>query len=216
MFAAAVLAFALQADCDRLPVAEEFKQESAEQIAALVRINGRGTNHELAAVLLDMRSTDQEIRKKILALPNEEQKKLDPELDRTDAAMNAKLKDIVAKYGWPTIALVGVDASQAATLILIHSPDHAFQRQWIPELQKLVEEKKIVGSDVAVLIDKELRSEGKQQRFGTSFSRKENGPMTMDPVEDPAHLEERRRIYLLPPMELYKCILGATYHREIQ
>jgi hypothetical protein len=40
--------------------------------------------------------------------------------------------------------------------------------------------------------------------------------MIMDPVEDPAHLDERRKAYLLPPMDLHKCLLASIYQRKIE
>jgi hypothetical protein len=40
--------------------------------------------------------------------------------------------------------------------------------------------------------------------------------MDMDPVEDPAHLDQRREIYLLPPLDLYKRMLADLYHRKVQ
>jgi hypothetical protein len=119
------------------------------------------------------------------------------ELQKTDESLTSRLKQIVHSYGWPTIALVGIQASQAAVLILVHSPDHDFQQRLLPELQKLVEEKKIVGSDIAVLADKILVAKGKPQRFGTQFSWRNNGPMVMNPVEDPGHLDQRRELYFI-------------------
>ena len=152
----------------------------------------------------------------MFSLPNDQQSALIPELQKTDESLTDRLKQIVNRYGWPTIALVGIKASRAAALILVHSPDHDFQRRLIPELQKLVEDRKIAGSDIATLIDKTLVAEGKPQRFGTQFSWKNNGPMVMNPVEDPEHLDQRRKIYLQPPMDLYKCEMQAMYHRKIE
>jgi hypothetical protein len=39
--------------------------------------------------------------------------------------------------------------------------------------------------------------------------------MVMNPVEDPEHLNQRRQMYLLPVMDLYKCEMEAIDHREI-
>jgi hypothetical protein len=36
-------------------------------------------------------------------------------------------------------------------------------------------------------------------------------PMTLRPVEDAAHLDERRAAVGLPPMADYRCLMGATY-----
>lgn len=203
-------------DCEHSAEAQEFEREIQAQRAELVRINGDGTNQKLKSELLNMGKVDQDIRRRMFSLPNDQQSALIPELQKTDESLTSRLKQIVSSYGWPTIALVGIQASQAAALILVHSPDHDFQRRLIPELQKLVEQKKIAGSDIATLIDKTLVAEGKPQRFGTQFSWKNNGPMVMNPVEDPEHLDQRRKIYLLPPMDLYKCEMQAMYHRKIE
>jgi hypothetical protein len=203
-------------DWEQSPEAQRFEQKEEAGRAALVRLNGNGTDLKLKAELLAMGKVDQDIRTRMFALPSAQQSALVPELQKTDATLTEKLKQIVARYGWPVIAYVGIEASQAAALILIHSPDHVFQRNLLPELQKLVEEKKIIGSDLALLVDKTLVAEGKPQRFGTQFSWTEDGPAVMDPVEDPAHLDERREMYLLPPMSLYKRMLGSAYQRKVQ
>jgi hypothetical protein len=203
------------ADCEHTPAGQKFEQEETAKKANLTKINGNGTDQKLKAELLAMRKVDQDVRTRMFGSPNSE-RKLIPELQKTDATLTERLKQMVASHGWPTIALVGMEASQAAALILIHSPDHDFQRRLLPELQRLVEEKKIVGSDIAVLIDKSLVAEGMPQRFGTQFSWKDAGPMVMSRVEDAERLDERRKIYLLPPMDLYKCFLAAAYHRKIQ
>ena len=126
----------------------------------------------------------------------------------------ADLKRIVSKNGWPTIALVGLPASENANLILTHSQDHNFQRKLIPKLQQLAEDGKILGSSVAGIVDKVLVSEGKPQRFGTQF-KWASGLLEMLPVEDPENLEKRRAQYLLPPMTEYKKMLADLYHVKI-
>ena len=40
-----------------------------------------------------------------------------------DATRTKRLKNIVAAYGWPTVALIGRDGVDAAWLIVQHSPD---------------------------------------------------------------------------------------------
>ena len=134
---------------------------------------------------------------------------------RNDERLTAELKQIIHEKGWPTISLVGLRASQDAALILMHSPDHDFQRQLIPELQQLAEDEKIVGSDIAILVDKVLVSEGKPQRFGTQFN-VFNGHAQMAPVEDPAHLDQRRAQYLLMPITDYEKSLAKMYHLKIE
>ncbi len=108
-----------------------------------------------------------------------------------------------------------MEASRAAALILIHSPDHKFQRALLPKLQELADQNKILGTDVALLVDKLLVADGKPQRFGTQFHR-EGDKLVMYPVEDPENLEQRRAQYLLPPMKAYRKTLGETYQVKVQ
>ena len=205
-----------QDDWERSTEAQSFEQRDKAKKAALVRINGNGTDQTLKSKLLEMGKIDQDVRKRLFALPSTQQRTLIPELEQTDTTLTGKLKQIVASHGWPTIELVGIEASQAAALILIHSPDHDFQRQLLPELQGLVQTNKIVGADIALLIDKTLVAAHKLQRFGTQFSWKNDGSMVMDAVEDQEHLDQRRDTYALPPMDLYKRMMAGMYHRKIQ
>jgi hypothetical protein len=101
-------------------------------------------------------------------------------------------------------------------LILIHSPDHNFQQKLLPTLEDLLQQRKIMGEDIATLIDKMLIAAGTPQRFGTQFSWRGDDPMVMDPVEDPSQLDQRRAMYSLPPMDLYKRSLAAMYHRMVK
>jgi hypothetical protein len=193
----------------------EWEKKSEARWKELEHKNGEGTDSALKAELLKMRDTDQDIRKRIIEAPPEEKKALEAEQERIDDMLTARLKEIVASKGWPTIRLVGIKASSAASLVLIHSLDHEFQRKMLPELQKLVERDEIAGSDVATLIDKILVADGKPQRFGTQFAF-HDGKMVMEPVEDPKHLEQRREKYLLPPMAEYKKLLADFYHMPVE
>jgi hypothetical protein len=196
--------------------AKEYERQEKSRRAELIRLNGAGSDPLLASKLLSMRMSDQKIRREIFGHAEADQSRLSPELEKTDSFLTEQLKEIISAQGWPTIALVGMEASEAAALVLIHSPDHIFQQRMLPTLGQLVQEKKIVGTDIALLTDKILVSEGKLQRFGTQFSWVDNGSMVMNPVEDPVHLDERRNTYCLPPMDLYKRELSLTYHHIVK
>jgi hypothetical protein len=186
----------------------------ANRTDALVKKNGPGTDKALAAELMKMRETDQRVRKPMgdfSTMPPEQQKKLTDEMTATDATLTAGLKQIVAEKGWPTISLAGLDGSRAAALILIHTEDHAWQKSLLPQLQKLVEQDKIAGDDIALVVDKTLVADGRPQRFGSQFDLKD-GVMVMSPVEDRAHLDALRQRYLLPPMTEYMKMLEQMYH----
>lgn len=133
----------------------------------LVADNGYGTDAPLREQLMTMRATDQAARG--FASSSSSKQQLIQNLPTTDAELTAELKQIVQQKGWPTIAMVGIDASNAAMLILTHTADHAWQRQLLPQLEQLADTYKIDPSSLAFVVDKELVAEGKLQRYGTQF-----------------------------------------------
>jgi hypothetical protein len=178
----------------------------------LVQKNGPGTDAALRDRLLAMSKTDQNARGIAHGQPvDKDELRGAGSVAEVDAGLTAELKATVAKDGWPTIALVGFDASNAAMLILTHSADHAWQLTLLPTLESLADRGEIDGAQLAFVIDKELVSEGKLQRYGTQF-KFVDGAMAMYGVEDPGGLDARRARVFLPPMEYYKQILRQMYH----
>lgn len=173
----------------------------------LIQQNGLGTDAPLRDQLMTMRNTDQAAR----GFASTREKASVQTLPTTDAQLTQELKQIVAQKGWPTIALVGMDASNAAMLILTHTPDHAWQQQLLPQLTELADAGKIDPSSLALVVDKELVSAGKLQRYGSQF-KLVNGAMAMYGVEDPGGLDRQRARALLPPIDVYKEQLTQIYH----
>jgi hypothetical protein len=182
--------------------------------AALIAKNGPGTDGALRDTLLGMVEMDQHARGISHGQPIDKDKlQMASNMGEVDAQMTEQLKEIVAKDGWPTIALVGIDASNGAMLILTHTRDHAWQLSLLPQLEELADTGKIDGSALALVIDKELVSEGKLQRYGTQF-KFVDGQMAMYAVEDADGLDARRAKVFLPPMDAYKQMLGNMYHLQ--
>jgi len=180
--------------------------DAAKRHQELIDKNGPGTDAALRDRLLRMRDADQTARgvgaAKVQIAGN---------LADIDAQLTAGLKEIVAKSGWPTIKLVGIDASNGAMLVLTHTQDHAWQLSLLPLLEKLADEDRIDGLPLAFVIDKELVAEGKLQRYGTQFTRVDAG-IGMYGVEDPGGLDAARARAGLPPIDEYKKQLEAMYH----
>ncbi|OJV44426.1 MAG: hypothetical protein BGO25_04830 [Acidobacteriales bacterium 59-55] len=175
----------------------------------LISSNGYGTDSPLRDQLMKMRATDQAARG--FAAASASKKEMVQNLPVTDAQLTAELKQIVSEKGWPTIAMVGIDASNAAMLILTHTPDHAWQQQMLPQLTQLADADKIDPSSLALVVDKSLVSAGKLQRYGSQF-KYINGAMAMYGVEDPGGLDRKRARALLPPIDVYKEQLSQIYH----
>jgi hypothetical protein len=172
----------------------------------LIEQNGPGTDAPLREQLLKMYSTDQSARgvsgAALVSMKD---------LSATDAQLTLELKQIVGQKGWPTIALVGIEASNAAITVLTHSADHAWQLHLLPTLEELADAGKIDPSTLALVVDKELVSEGKLQRYGSQF-KAVSGGMAMYGVEDPDQLDQRRAKAMLAPMAVYKETLERMYH----
>jgi hypothetical protein len=195
-------------DFDHAPWAIDLQKRHE----ALIAKNGAGTDAGLRDELLAMVETDQNARGVSHGQPIDKDKmQVASNMGEVDAQMTAQLKEIVAKDGWPTIALVGIGASNGAMLILTHTRDHAWQLSLLPQLEELADTGKIDGSALALVIDKELVSEGKLQRYGTQF-KFVDGAMAMYAVEDADGLDARRATVFLPPMDAYKVMLSQMYH----
>ncbi len=158
---------------------------------------------------------DQDARKFMMALPPDQwTDSQERRRQETDTALTVQLKEIVKTFGWPTFRLVGMDGASQALLILNHSADHEWQREMLPQLEKLAENEEIQAADFAMLLDKTLVASGKPQRYGMDF-KFIDGKMQMYTVEDLQHLADRREHVHLPPLAVYKHMLAEIYHLKV-
>jgi hypothetical protein len=186
-----------------------WMNDMAARHAALIKRNGPGTDAALSATLKKMDASDQEARGAGTGHPTYTAKTA-----AVDVRLTAEMKEIVERHGWPTIAMVGYESSNDAMVMLTHTPDHAWQASLLPRLEKLSAEGKIDGSGLAMVVDKELVSEGKRQRYGTQF-KVVDGKMAMVAVEDPEGLDARRAMVFLMPIKAYEGMLERTYHLAV-
>lgn len=108
-----------------------------------------------------------------------------------------RLKEIVAKYGWPSKRLVGLDGSHAA-FELLQQADLPFQEQALALMQALPPGQ-VVKLDLALLTDRVAIRNHKPQVYGTQLLCLDNqlGP---GPVVDPENLNKRREEIGLPQL----------------
>jgi hypothetical protein len=120
------------------------------------------------------------------------------------------LKRIIKQYGWPTIPMVGVEASMDAWLIAQHADhDRTFQKECLKLLKRLPAED-ISLHNIAYLEDRLLVAEGKPQLYGTQFD--SIGPgMKPLPIKDEAYVDERRKKMGLGTLEEYRELMLKTY-----
>ncbi|MCC4588305.1 hypothetical protein LL962_14535 [Xanthomonas sp. NCPPB 1067] len=131
-----------------------------------------------------------------------------------DADNTAWLKQVVATQGWPGRRLVGEDGAKAAWILVQHADaDPAFQAQVLALMEAALATQEVAPDDVALLTDRVLLAQGKPQRYGTQFKNDADGGMSLQPTEDKAGLDERRRRMGLPPMDQYKKMLQDAYRQ---
>jgi hypothetical protein len=121
---------------------------------------------------------------------------------RIDARHRERLI-VILQGGWPGYHRVGLEGSHAAWLLIQHQDgDRALQHRAIEALRAAVEAGDAAPTDLAYLTDRVLVGEGKPQVYGTQCQ--DDGKRTvMRPVDDPAHLDARRRSVGLEPESRY-------------
>lgn len=123
-----------------------------------------------------------------------------------DTANMKRLAEIIDTYGWPGLRFAGA-ASQTAFLVLQHA-DHASQRKYLPLLHSAFKRNDALGSHVAMLEDRVRIADGKPQLYGSQLN---NNPLRFAPIEDEAHVDERRHGIGLEPLADYAKRFGLTY-----
>jgi hypothetical protein len=130
--------------------------------------------------------------------------RLDVNVDKRHAV---ELKDIIKKYGWPTISLVGKKASSNAWLLAQHADkDQKFQEMVFKLLKKIDKESEgldIDRANIAYLTDRLLVKKKKRQQFGTQFDFDKSGRLVLHPVKNPKGVDKLRKEYNLPPLKKF-------------
>lgn len=96
-------------------------------------------------------------------------------MNKQDEENLAKIEKIIAEYGYPGKSLVGEPENKTAWLVIQHSPKI---NQYMPVIKKAAEEKEIPFRLYAMMLDRQLLQEEKEQIYGTqgtSFKVTNNG-----------------------------------------
>lgn len=116
-----------------------------------------------------------------------------------------KIKEIVARHGWPTVSLVGKEGSKNAWLIVQHTDDLNFQKKCLKLMLSAHKKnpKNIIPMQIAFLTDRILVNEKRPQKFGTQFYTSRKGEFTYWPIRDIGNVDERRAKYGIEPLAEY-------------
>jgi hypothetical protein len=158
-------------------------------------------NEALRAELIRMQDHDLKVRQRLL-----DEAKLGgfyvPEMEAVHRQNAARLREIIAEYGWPHEEIAGEDGAKAAWLIAQHAigePD--FQRQTLVLLKKHTAEGKLPAWQAAYLEDRIAVQEGRPQRYGTQWiDDMRDGLARPLPLEGPDRVNEFRASVGLDPL----------------
>jgi hypothetical protein len=171
---------------------------------------------DLHSELESMYETDQSYREKVQELTLKKGTNV-PELpallkkqQAIDEANLKRLDEIVATNGWPAPSILGDKASTAAFLIVQHA-DHANQVRYLPVVKAAVSDGKARPDQLALLEDRVLVGDGKMQRYGSQLRPNGKGGLEFFPIEDEAHVDERRKAVGLEPLAEYAKRFGLEY-----
>lgn len=161
--------------------------------------------------LLARREEDQAARRALMAAGPQGSPEASARLKAVDAKNTAWMKSVVKKKGWPGASTVGVDGADAAFLLVQHADqDPAFQAEVLKALEKALAKHDVSGQHVAYLTDRVRASQHQPQVYGTQFHMVD-GKLVPQPIEDQAHVDERRKAVGLPTMAEYEAMMHRTY-----
>ncbi|MCA9709056.1 MAG: hypothetical protein KDK70_24640, partial [Myxococcales bacterium] len=147
----------------------------------------------IAAELLELRARDLCTREE-LARTGELFGGYHPRMAAVHRANAERLRAIVAALGWPTAARVGIEASEAAWLVLQHAiGEPTLQRSMLEVLRDEARRGRVPPWQVAMLEDRVRAFEGRAQRYGTQLDWDERGQLAPWPVVEDVEVVDRRR-----------------------
>ena len=130
----------------------------------------------------------------------ENRNKLDLNIDRENSRL---IESIVEKCGFDEIIKTGKDAVYKTFMIVQHGPKD-LRKKYIEYFKKLNELGLLDSNVLALMIDRILTEEGKEQLYGTQFRiNKITGEIVFYPILDPDNLDFRRKEMNLEKFEYY-------------
>jgi hypothetical protein len=127
-----------------------------------------------------------------------------------DSCNLAQVEFLIAKYGWMGKSLVGGRGNQAMFLVIQHA-DLAIQEKYFPLMQQSVDEGESRASEVAMLQDRILMREGKNQIYGSQVVYSKTGEQIFYPIEDEKNVNIRRAKVGMQSLEEYAKNFGIDY-----
>lgn len=175
---------------------------------------------DLATELIAMRDTDQKLRIKWGGMIRKDKinskryKELSQQLLEADRANTARMKEIIAQYGWPTFDMVGEKGGRSAWILAQHADrDPFFQADCLALMEKALSEDQVYPKNYAYLYDRVQVAFGEKQLYATQ-STSNNGLWEghFQPIADESKVQERREAMgIMLHVEEYATSMGFSY-----
>jgi hypothetical protein len=173
-------------------------------------------NKELSVVLDTIYQADQTDRIKINDLQkqygwqSEQVQSLLKKMLIQDSINLTKVKKIIDEYGWVGPDEVGKQGAQTIFLVIQHA-DSLTQITYLPLMREAVKKGKAKPAALALLEDRILTNQGKEQIYGSQVKTNDAGKNEFYPIMDEANVNKRRASVGLQPLEEYAKYFDIIY-----
>jgi hypothetical protein len=158
-------------------------------------------NEDLRRELVALRAEDLRVRQELLAA-GELCGSYAPRMEAVHVNNAARLRDLIARHGWPAEDIAGKDGAEAAWFIAQHAiGEPEFQQQVLQLLTDSAAEGRTPAWHAAYLEDRIALYEGRPQRFGSQWlDDPRDGRLLPWKLVDPEHVNELRASVGLGPL----------------
>ena len=159
-------------------------------------------NESLRRELVSMREEDLRVRDELVAA-NELGGPYVPRMQAVHVRNAARLRELIAEYGWPAEDIAGEDGAKAAWFITQHAVgEPEFQKHVLSLLRENTAAGRVPAWQAAYLEDRVALLEGRPQRFGTQWvDSPGDGRIRPWKLADPEHVNELRASVGLGPLQ---------------
>lgn len=174
-------------------------------------------NKPLVALLDTVYNEDQTDRRNVETVQKQfgwESKQMDSlwkKISYQDSVNLIRIKNIIETYGWLGPDEVGQQGATTIFLVIQHS-DSLTQVTYVPKMREAVKKGKAQPESLALLEDRILTNQGKEQIYGSQVRRNEQtGKNEFFPIQDERNVNKRRASVGLQPLEDYAKFFDIVY-----